>query len=300
MPDLDALTRAGDRRLRRRQTGLLAGGLAAAAVVVAAVAVPGLRGGSGDTNVVDLPDVAAVSWARGQEIHVGDETVEVGHEVNAYVRTSHGYVVADPDGNVWSVTGSGVDQVGTVSAKHPRLVADTEGSLAGWVDPSEQSPSFMVWDQDAGGLLYADGTHTSADMGELADEADPAYFYAIDGRTAYWRDARGAVAVDLDTGEVGVVEAKARNGFDIVAVEDGHIAFSRPKGTLVARGPDGAATMLRGAYGSMGAFSPDGQLLHRRRRRGPGVRRPDRRAGRARPRPAGSPRATSGSTPARS
>ena len=94
-------------------------------------------------------------------------------------------------------------------------------------------------------------------MGSLADEKNPAYFYAIDGHTAYWRDERGAVATDLETGDVRVVDADARNGFDIVDVEDDLIAFSEEQGTRVSQSADDAGTMLEGAYGSMADFSPN-------------------------------------------
>lgn len=255
MPDIDALTRAGDRRIRRRGAALVAGGLAAA-VVTATVLVPQLRGGADPVPVVDVPATDAVSWAKGDVIHVGDRTVDVGHEVWAYARTTRGYVVADRGGTVWSVTDSGISSVGTVSAKHPRIVTDTDGTLAGWVDPSGESPDFVVLDQATGDVVREDG-ETTPDMGELADEENPAYIYAIDGRTAYWRDARGAVAVDVDSGEVRVVDAQARNGFDIIAAEDDLVAVSRQRGTQIGQGPDDVVAMLREVYGSMGAFSPD-------------------------------------------
>lgn len=93
-------------------------------------------------------------------------------------------------------------------------------------------------------------------MGSLADEQNPAYFYAIDDGTAYWRDERGAVATDLTTDEATVIDAEARNGFDIVDVEDGLIAFSTEQGTLVGQSR-GDGVEFEGAYGSMGDFSPD-------------------------------------------
>ena len=230
-------------------------------------------------------------------IHVGDQTVDVGHEVWAYSRTTRGYVVADRDGTVWSVTDSGVRSVGTVSAKHPRIVADTDGTLAGWVDPSGESPAFVVLDQATGDVVREDG-ETAPGMGELADEENPAYIYAIDGRTAYWRDARGAVAVDVDSGEVRVVDARARNGFDIVAAEDDAASpSSRQRGTADRPGPRRRRRDAAGRCTAAWArFSPNARLLHRRRRRAAGVRRlRPGTAGRARTSTAASPPATSGS-----
>ncbi len=50
------------------------------------------------------------------------------------------------------------------------------------------------------------------------------------------------MAVDLATGDVRVVDADARNGFDILDVEDGVIAFNASDdGTALGRDPPGRA-----------------------------------------------------------
>ena len=267
--DVATLVGEGDRRVRRRRWALVGGG-AAAAVAVATLAPALLGGATGPGSLSpgtatdgypvtngDLPrDMfaqGAVTWAMDSVIHYGDVTVDVGRPVDAFVRTEIGFVFAS-EGEVWEVDGDQQRLVGAVDAKHPRLVSDEETPAAGWVDPTGERPAFVVFDQGTGATTAFD-ENTTPGMGSLADEDDPAYFYAIDDGTAYWRDERGAVATDLATTEAEVIDADARNGFDIVDVEDGLVAFSTQQGAFV--GPSrGEGVELEGAYGSMGDFSP--------------------------------------------
>ena len=253
--DADAIARSGDRR-RRRRRGAAVAGLAATLVVAGGVAS---RVG-GDETVADDPAAPAavsaeVTWATGTTIHAPSGDVEVGRQVRSYVRTAAGYVVADPRGVVWSVRDGEVTRVGQTDERVPRLVSDDESGLAGWVDTAADAPVFVVLDQATGEVTRHTG-HTDPSMGTLADEADPAFFYAIDAGTAYWRDQRGAVATDLDSGEARVVDPDARNGFDISDAEDGIIAFSGDRGTVLGTAP-GEGVRLADAHGSAGAFSPD-------------------------------------------
>jgi hypothetical protein len=94
-------------------------------------------------------------------------------------------------------------------------------------------------------------------MGTLADEKNPAYVFGVDGRTAYWRDTRGAVAVNVDTGEARIIDPAARSGFDVLAVENDVIAFNAwDKGTAIGTSRDDAV-MLPEVYGSLATFSPE-------------------------------------------
>lgn len=252
--DLDALTRVGDRRVRRRRFGSAVAGVAAVAVLATATTLASDREDE-TAPVVDTPAVQQqLTWSAGSTIHAGDTSLETGRDVSSFVRTSVGYAMTDDAGNVLSVRGDDVTEVGTVDAEHPFLVSDPDGPLTGWVEVVDGQPGFMVHDQETGATTRYDDA-TARGMGTLADEADAAYFYAIDGRTAYWRDRRGAVAVDLDTGDVRVVDAKALNGFDIAAVRDGLIAFSG-QGTTIGTSRTGGVRLPE-AYGTVGVFSPD-------------------------------------------
>ena len=196
-----------------------------------------------------------VAWATDSVIHDGTRTVDVEDTVLAFVRTGTGYVFADPDGVVHSVVDGRITDVGRTDARKPRLVADQDGTLAGWVDVDGDRPGFVVLDQATGETTRNDEA-TEPGMGGLADEQDPAYFYAISGDEAYWRDQRGAVAVDLTSGAVRVIDADARNGFDIMDVEEGVVAFNaNDDGTALGETRRGAV-LLPQVYGSMGTFSP--------------------------------------------
>ena len=232
MPDLEALVRDGDRRVRRRGAARIAGGLAVLAVA-AAIAVPQLGGGTGrDATVVAIAPGAgrSVTWATGSVIH---------------------------SGTVWSVRGQQVTEVGRTNAKHPRLVADEEGSLAGWVNTTGMGPAYLVLDQSTGETM-SEGEATVRGKGGLATLAEPAYFYAIDGDTAYWRDDRGAVAVNFDSGDVRVIDANPTDSFAILDAQDGLIAFEglSDRGASVGRTP-AEARPLAESYSDMGRLSPD-------------------------------------------
>ena len=197
-----------------------------------------------------------VTWASGSTLHTPEGDHDLGRPVAAYVRTRVGYVFTDGSGGVYSAVENGVTRIGDISERLPHLVADVDGSLVAWVQPTDRSPRFVVFDQSTG-TQRSFGDHTEAGMGALADEANPAYVYAVDGRTVYWRDTRGAVAMDVDTGRARVIDPTARNGFDILAVEDGVVAFDAgDAGTGVGTSRE-AAVIIPDVYGSLATFSPD-------------------------------------------
>ncbi|WP_341924946.1 hypothetical protein [Nocardioides psychrotolerans] len=235
-PDLDVLVRAGDRRVRRRRGAVLGGSLAALAVAAALVAPVLTDDGSPDAasgrDAVTLP-LDIVSWADGSVLHAGPAELDLGVTIRAFVQTTVGYVVVDADGRVLSLVDGETTEVGSIESGRPRLVGDHDSALVGWVDSSGERPTFVVLDQAADKVALEDSSATEAGMGDLADESDPAYFYAIDGETAYWRDQRGAVAVSVVTGEVDVIDADARNGFDLIDVQDGVLAFYGAQGVEV-------------------------------------------------------------------
>ena len=155
------------------------------------------------------------------------------------------------------------------SAKHPRLVSDDGDAGRRLGGPDRRVPGVRGVRPGHRRDDAVRRVTPTPDMGALADEKNPAYFYAIDGRTAYWRDERGAVAADLDTGEVRVVDARRperlrhrrrRGRPDRVQPR------SRARGW--ASRPDDAGTMLRGRVRQHGRLLPERALLRRRRRRG--------------------------------
>ena len=254
--DVDRLMAAGTRRVRR-QRGLAVVAGAAAAAVIGGLAVAITNGDDRGTDpAVDTPPTAAVTWATGSTLHTPDGEYDLGHPIAAYVRTSVGYVFTDGSGGVYSAVDDRVTRVGDISERLPRLIADGDGPLVAWVDPTKEKPQFVVFDQ-AAGTSASFGDHTEPGMGTLADEKNPAHVFGVDGRTAYWRDTRGAVAVNVDTGEARIIDPAARSGFDVLAVENGVIAFNAgDKRTAVGTSRDNAV-MLPEVYGSLATFSPE-------------------------------------------
>ncbi|MEJ7795738.1 MAG: hypothetical protein WKF50_09310 [Nocardioides sp.] len=257
-PDLDAMTRSGDRRVRRRRGLTVVGGIAAVAVL-GGVAFSQLGGREGGDPVVvtTAPEAASLTWVTGSVLHTAEgEENDLGFTVRGYVRTSAGYVLSDREGTVWSWVDGSATEVGRTDARHPHLVSDDESTLAGWVDGSAAQPGFVVLDQDTGEVTRYD-EQTSPGMGDLADEPDPAFFAAIDDGSAYWRDQRGAVVVDLASGNATVIDAGAENGFALGDMEDGLIASTTDTGTTIRGVTGDQIRELEGVYGSLGTFSQD-------------------------------------------
>lgn len=230
-PDLDTITRTGGLRIRRRRVVTVLASVAAVALVVSAAVVlsgpASRRPDSAAAGRIDPWRTDAVSWALGSTIHHGGDSVEAGHDVRAYVQTSVGFVILDDDDNVYSVTRHGVTRIGGAAPArteqdHVRLVSDPRGTLAGWVGRDSSGPVLQVHDQ-------ATGRTRRYETGNAAAPGD-AVFFAIDGRTAYWRLATrsGVSAVDLDTGDERLLASgdQARY-FAIWSVENGVLAFSR-------------------------------------------------------------------------
>jgi len=225
-PDLNAIARDNKRRIRRRRAvTVLAAAAAVAVVASAAVALSSLANRRPD--VVGPMPTGTVSWAVGSTIHNGPDTIEVGHAVRAYVRTSVGFVTVDDADNVYSVTDRGVRQIGRAAAvpkdgrEFVRLFSDPHGTLAGWVGqgPSEQSGLAMLVHDQATGQTR---TYEAGGSGG-------AVFFAIDDRTAYWRATPDrVVAVDVDTGdERQLAGADQAGNLGILSVENGVLAFDR-------------------------------------------------------------------------
>jgi hypothetical protein len=90
---------------------------------------------------------------------------------------------------VYSITDQGVTQIGQAAPaprdgrEYVRLVSDARGTLAGWIAAEQSGLVLRVHDQATGQTRAYDTDGASLPAG--------AVFFAIDGRTAYWRIAHG-------------------------------------------------------------------------------------------------------------
>jgi len=235
-PDLETIARAGGRRIRRRRAFATLATVAAVALAGSGVAL--LVDGDGSDGrpptVAGSPwPLDAVSWSVDDTIYVGaTETIDVGHVVCAYVRTSVGFVTLDETDTVYSVTEEGVTAIGELTPTLPnnqdqqRLASDPAGSLVGWVgEPTPGVLALQVHDQATGETR----TYPIPD----ASPPNDAVFYAIDHRTGYLRMTTGLYAIDLDTGSqrqlLASEDLEIRDmiyDHEIYSVESGVLAFS--------------------------------------------------------------------------
>lgn len=259
--DLRAIAAAGDRTVRRRRLALGAGALAL--VIIAGGAALALGKGGGEREHIAQDPVGAplgvVTWTWDKALHTTSASYPLGHEVKAYVRTAVGYAFVDPAGVVYSYVEGRVERIGRLSTDDTRLVADDEGDLVGWTEVGSGQPRFVVHDLRA---------QETIDLGEArpgppadGEETLSARFSAIDGRTAYVQDARGALAVDVDTHALRVIDPRTRDDLAIYAVEDGQMAFAEGEQPLRIGRTVAQSRSFPDLWGGPVYFSPDGRYV---------------------------------------
>lgn len=264
--DLDAITSAGDRTVRRRRVASGIAGIAALAAV-ATTAMLASGDGDGKADFVDTPFRTDVPmWTEGSTLHTPEHTYDLGIAVVTIVRTSHGVVFVGENHGVYRFSGSDPVRIGTATPRDDDLlsvVGDAEGSLVGWVDGSGAKPAFVVHDLASGEEQRFD-EHTDPAM-KRAELPEAALFLGVDDRTMYWLDRRGTVAVDVDTGDVRVLGGPdqpvyildANAGLTVNWVE------SESGGDLGSEVVDSEGHVVLGwrKAGTVGALSPDGRWV---------------------------------------
>lgn len=255
--DLDAITAAGDRTVRRRRAFAGVGG---AALLAAVVAGTQLVGDDGDrrADFVDTPFRTDVPmWTEGSTLHTPGATYDLGVDVLTFVRTTEGIVftsVIDEESlGVFSFTGEGdPEKVGETG--DPHLRSDPEGPFAGWLDQSGDRPRAVVVDQGTNERVWSAPARL--------EHSFP--IVAIDGTSAYLADVdeHPVRVVDVVSGDAA--ELRATRGF--VDVQDDLMAFllEGPGGAdigLEIRHPDGTTAEIRNDDGGYGVFSPDGRWI---------------------------------------
>ena len=263
-PDFAGRALAGAVRRRRTRRYASVGAACVVAVVVIGGSVVVLRGPGDPAPVVSPWSANAVTWASGSTIHVGTETVDVGHTVRAYVRTGAGFATIDDADNVYSVTAEGVRQIGHATAAPPfdsdagqdqaRLVADPHGTVVGWV--GEDQPAWAILQ------TYDQATRQLRSYSKLgAVPAEDVLFHAIDGRTGYLRTLAGVYELDLDSGDERLLSSREQfRSFEIYSVQNGVLAFRRDDSFLAGRSIDDAKEMVRDGDAELTAVTPPYRL----------------------------------------
>ncbi|KRA32416.1 MULTISPECIES: hypothetical protein [unclassified Nocardioides] len=248
--DLDAVTAAGDRVVRRRRAVMGVASLAAVAVLGSGVAV--LASGSGDgaddrTRWTGVPvDGSGMSWGVGEELHTPVGSVDVGHLVRAHVRTRVGFVTVDDAANVWSVIGGEVRPIGQTQAT-PHLVSDTETGQVAWLEPTPGGVRAVVHDQSLDRRVRSvpvgkDTRVVALDSGALYVERDGKYD-----------------VIDVESGDQWQI-GSSESGAELLAVENGALVWSGDDRYLVERDAT-APVVIDGVAGSVAMLSPDGSRV---------------------------------------
>lgn len=274
--DVEAIIGSGESRVRR---GRLTTGLAAAAVaaVVAgsSFVLPGLLRHDQEppaTSGTHSPFAERrTGYAMHGVIHWGDRTFTVGTDVDSYVQTDDGFVVANKRGDVFLFDGTDAQRIGHTTNR--TLRADDSGSLVAWVDRNEDGqPQYVVFD-----------THAMKEIARVDDEvagsARPgheneggALVYAVDDGSVYWRAGDVIVRYVVATGDTHVVThwvegtdpTAGPQVVDVVDVAAGHLAYrvdhrDGQGGFYVGDEVGEQATGL--ASGRNGYLSPDGRYV---------------------------------------
>lgn len=247
-PDVEALVRAGDRRVRRRRTAVVAGVAAAAVVAVTLVSqvLPGSRQAvpepAGPTYPVQVRDEQPI-FTIGSLVVDGDQRVRMERAVDSLVRTQPGWVYRSGTRIYSYVDGVTVQLSGRASTG--ALASDQDGVLAAWEEGNGAAARIAVVDLRSGEVTRLD---VEVD-GIRTDSSSELELHDIDGDVVYWRDDRGGVAHDLATGDQRLLEES-----DVMDVENGVVVWSGARATEVTS-PSGTVA-LEG--GDVGVLSPDG------------------------------------------
>jgi hypothetical protein len=249
--DLEAITRDGDRRVRRRRTALLGGVAAASVVLVAGSALLGAgRGSAPDADRADVADgtssaPVALSWVEGSTLRrVGSPDVDLGVEVRAWVWVGEDIVLTDDDHRVLLWTGDALDVIGRTAPAapdDPEIVSDA--SFAAWVDEEGRVRRYDVRDAEV---------VTAPDL-----PGRRARVTAIDGAQVYAADTAGVYAW----------QPASPDSYRTISEDPRQVVIDAEGGTLLVAdggrrarvsGPGGDLTITTDSFANL---APDGRHL---------------------------------------
>ena len=199
------------------------------------------------------------TYAQGSVIHVGDETIDVGEEIQTFVQTDDGFVFTTADGSVHLTDGTAFWDIGSTHPGPAYLKTDDSGSLVAWVErePGEL-PSLVVYDTAEIAEVLRTDEGTTSDMTVFRD-AKAAFVYALDDGVVYWHTAEGLVAVDVDTRESDLL--LEGGGFDVLDVADGRFAHMTGDSERMHVSDDLSHPGPRMPAGWDGDLSPDARYV---------------------------------------
>jgi hypothetical protein len=215
--DLAAITRDGERAVRRRRTAVV-GSVAAASVVavVSAAALLGTRGGD-DGQVAGSPPAGAqpLTWTTGRTLHTaGGESVDLAAEVRAWAWVGDDVVYTDPGHRVHLWRDGRDELIGeTLPPKTDLAELVSDRTFIAWVGPDRRVVRYDV----------TDGTTVRGP----ALPGERPRVTAIDGAEVYLADSAGVYAW----------RSPERDGYETLGDDPGAVVLDAESGTLVRTAP---------------------------------------------------------------
>lgn len=263
--DVDAITGAGDRTVRRRRIATGVAGVAALAVVAAGAVLLGGDDGDRKTEFVDdrsLKDVAI--WTEGSTLHTPDRSWDLGVDVATLVRTSEGVAFLGWDGNkegrfdVYTFTGDG-EPTWIGETQDWRLQSDPEQPYLGWLDGTGQALDTVIYDVSRGERVWSEPAEQRYSFPVEAIDGTRAFLAGVDEGPVQVLDLVSGDLRELPDDEIGRNFVAAKG--DLVARTD-HGAVAGGDGNALVVGPVGGDPVsIPGGAADGAVFSPDGRWI---------------------------------------
>lgn len=274
--DVEAIIGSGESRVRRvRLTAGLAAAAVAAVVAGSSFVVPGLLAHDQEPPATaGTPSPFAerrAGYAMHGVIHWGDQSYRVGTDVDSYVQTDDGFVLANRKGDVLLFDGTGTQRIGRTTNR--MLRADDTGSLVAWVDTADDGqPQYVVYDTSTGREVARVDDEVAGPARPGSEGDGGALVYAVDDGSVYWRSGERIVRYVVAAGDAPQVtrwvptsgQSFPAGTVDLVDVAAGRLAYR-------VDGPDGRSDFYVGdrvaeqnpelPSGHNGYLSPDGRYV---------------------------------------